>query len=116
MSQGIEALTLTALSVALDAAAVRQEVLASNVANASVPGYVPKRVSFDTEWQRQGEAYVPMVRAHTEPVVGLNVDGAVRLDQEMAAMAQNSAHYTTLVRAMNKHLAVLNAAVTEGKR
>ena len=43
-------------------------------------------------------------------------DGAVRLDSEVAAMAQNGAHYQTLLKALNRHLSVLASAVSEGKR
>ena len=51
-----------------------------------------------------------------QPQVSLSADGAVRLDSEVAAMAQNGTHYQTLMKALNRHLSVLASAVNDGKR
>ena len=125
----IESLTLPSLSLALDAAVMRHQAIASNIANVHTEGYVPQHLSFEAELSRASQdAATPTGRlaSHAEPMT-LNVRmeptaiadeaaGAVHLDREVAAMAQNSMHYQTLLRGLNRHLALLTSAVTEGKR
>ena len=47
MNPNLESATIGAVSVALDAASMRHQALASNIANVSTPGYQPLRVSFE---------------------------------------------------------------------
>ena len=49
MTDGIEAVTRSALALALDAAAMRQQAIATNIANANVIDYVPQRVNFEAQ-------------------------------------------------------------------
>ena len=115
----IDALTVPALSAALDAALVRQQVIAHNIANAHTEGFRPQRVSFDVSLaaaHSQQAAPQVSVDARIETPAGLSIDGAVRLDAEVAAMAQNHAHYQALVKALNRHLSVLAIATSDGKR
>ena len=117
----IEALTVPALSAALDAALVRQRVGAHNIANANTEGFQAQRASFEVAMSTARSASASgavelELSSRLEPQVGLSVDGAVRLDSEVAAMAQNSAHYQALLRALNRHLSVLATAVNDGKR
>lgn len=112
----IEAVTLPALSTALDAAVIRQQVIANNIANANTEGFRAQRVSFNMALDAAGSAAGSNLTARLEPKVSLSADGAVRLDSEMAAMAQNGAHYQALLKAMNRHLSVLASAVSDGKR
>lgn len=116
----IERLTLPALSAAMDAALIRQQVIANNIANASTAGFVAQRVRFDvgftTDAAAGDTASSAPLSAELQPQASLSIDGAVRLDSEVAAMAQNGAHYQTLLRALNRHLSVLTSAVSEGKR
>ena len=49
MTDGIEAVTRSALALALDAASLRQQAIATNIANANVIDYVPQRVSFEAQ-------------------------------------------------------------------
>ena len=113
---GIEALTLPALSTAMDAALIRQQVIANNIANANTPGFQAQRVSFDVALDAAAADGSPELGVQLQPQVSLSVDGAVRLDSEVAAMAQNGAHYQTLMKALNRHLSVLASAVNDGKR
>lgn len=116
-NHGVEALTLNALSTALEAATIRQQVIANNIANVNTPGFVAQRVSFDVAWgEAAGSTFSPELQPQLQPQVSLSADGAVRLDSEMAAMAQNGAHYQTLLKAINRHLSVLSSAVSDGKR
>jgi len=112
---GIDGATWGALSQALDAAVIRQQVFANNIANANTAGFVPQRVSFssivDMENRAVGASSVQLV-----PQFGLSADGAVHLDSEVAAMAQNGAHYQALLRLLNRQFSVMTSAVSEGKR
>jgi len=49
MTDGIEAVTRSALALALDAASLRQQAISTNIANANAIGYVPQRVSFEAQ-------------------------------------------------------------------
>ena len=129
MQGGIEELTVPALSLALDAAVMRQQVHASNIANVHTVGYVPQRLTFEAEmtraWQSRGTSpdstpkpgnlLALHVRAEVAGHSGTAAD-PIHLDREVAAQAQNSMHYQVLLRGLNRHLSVLTSAVTEGKR
>jgi flagellar basal-body rod protein FlgB len=125
----IESLTLPSLSLALDAAVMRHQAIASNIANVHTVGYVPQHLTFEAEMSRvsqdsagstgrsAAEAQPMTLNVRMEPVaIADEAAGAVHLDREVAAMAQNSMHYQTLLRGLNRHLALLTSAVTEGKR
>ena len=121
MSNGIDAVTASALSLALDAANLRHQVIAANIANAGTPGYIPQRLSFEAQvsagLQQAGAPATAQVRAQVVPE--LAADGqprTVQLDTEVAALSQNTLHYQTLVRALNRQLSILASAVSEGKR
>lgn len=121
MSIGIEAITTASLSLALDAASLRQQVIAANIANAGSVGFVPRRVSFEAQVADglralQGGASSPL-QARVEPVLGAQGEPQeVRLDTEVAALTQNNLHYQALVRGLNRHLSILSTAVSEGRR
>ncbi|MBT9457016.1 MAG: flagellar basal body rod protein FlgB [Burkholderiaceae bacterium] len=124
----IEALNLNLLRSALDLASLRQQVIATNIANAGTPGYARQRLSFGDQLQAQWPGWSGEPR-HAEPThqrveaaqVGpdLGADGlgrAVRLDEEVAEMALNSLHYQALMRALSRHFTILHSAATEGRR
>ncbi len=117
MSQSIEAVTTASLSLALDAATLRQQVIAANIANANVPGYTAKTVSFDTVMASAfGGLQGTTLDAHVVP--RLDADGnahAVQIDGEMAELSLNQLQYQTLVAGLNKHLSVLSTAIADGK-
>jgi flagellar basal-body rod protein FlgB len=105
--------TVAAVSAALDAAATRQRVIATNIANASTPGAKPVRVSFGAAVD--DAAAGSSASAPLRPAYRLDT-GPVQIDQEVAAMAQNAAHYQALIRGLNKHFALMSAAVSDGRR
>jgi flagellar basal-body rod protein FlgB len=120
-----ESMTIAAVSTALDAAVLRQQVLAANIANASTVGYVPRRLSFEAEFARAAgagrtaaeDSSALQWRARVEPDLG--ADGAprrVQIDEQMVELARNSVHFQALVKGLNRHLSILAAAVSEGRR
>ncbi len=129
MTEGLEAVTSAALALALDAASMRQQVHATNIANAATPGYGPLRVSFEAqldevraELSARGRLTDASILAEVEPTLEEAPREAggllpqVQLDVEVAAMSQNAAQYQLLLKALSKHYAVLAAAVSDGKK
>ncbi len=128
MTEGLEAVTAAALSLALDAASLRQQAHALNIANASSEGYAPVRVSFEAQLEsaRAELGTTGFVRPGSledvapalEPVGPgpAGMPAKVQLDLEVAAMSHNAGHYHALLRAVSKHYSVLASAVRDGKK
>ena len=127
MTDGIEAVTRSALALALDAASMRQQAIAANIANANVVGYVPQRVSFEAqlvEVQRSMEQSgridafaLAQVRPNIEPAVDdAGVPRQVQLDVEAADMARNAVHYQALVKGLSRHFSLLSMAASDGRK
>ncbi len=124
MSQGIESLTVPTLSAALDAAAMRQQAIAANIANANTPGYVPVHMRFEAVMAQASQTGTGSLADHAsltlQPALisasGGVSGGAVHLDQEVAAMSQNTAHYQALLKGLNRYFSLLSTAISEGRR
>ena len=126
MTTSIEAITTAAVSRALDAATLRHQAIAANIANHAVEGYVPTKVTFAAEFAqlRAGQTATGLdaqtVSAMKPQLVqSFDAQGrpaAVRLDSEMAEMAQNAVHYQALTRGLSRHLAILSTAASDGKK
>lgn len=127
MTDGLEAVTTTALSLALDAASLRQRAIAANIAHHASEGYVPVTVDFAAQIEQARQtlqaggtldaAALAAVRVELQPMLDAQGQPArVRLDAQMADMADNAVQYQALVRALNRHLSMLYSAASDGKR
>jgi flagellar basal-body rod protein FlgB len=129
MTDGIEAVTTAALGLALDAASLRQQAIAANIAQADVEGYVPMTVDFEDQLQeawresngrRQLDpSALSGVAARLRPDTAAAMPGLspkVLLDLQVARMAQNGVHYQALVAGLTKHFAILSTAVSDGRK
>jgi len=125
MAEGIEAITTAALGLALDAAALRHQAIAANIANHATEGYVPMKLNFEAQLASARRNFsgnldafaLSGVKLELEPVLEANGGPArVQLDTEVADMARNSVQFQTLVRGLNRHFAVLSMAASEGKK
>lgn len=129
MTEGIERVTTAALSLALDAAALRQQAISANIANADVPGYQPVTVDFESQLdtaQRvlgEGGGLDMNMLADVSPRIvneaQLQATGLaphVTLDLQMAQLAQNGVQYQALTTALNKQFALMSLAINDGKR
>lgn len=128
MTEGLEAITARVLGLALDAASLRQQAIAANIANANTADYVPVRVSFESQLDearrvlQEGRSIDASSLVGVEPrleragLEGTGLPVKVMLDVEVANLAQNSVHYQALVKGLSKHYAVLSAAVSDGKK
>lgn len=115
----IEPVTLQLVSHALDAASLRHQAVALNIANANVTGARPARVQFE-----QLLADIPArlagggrVDAAEVPAARLTIgSGDISLDEEMTALSSNSLHYQALARALSRHLGIVSLAIQDGRR
>lgn len=116
--------TTAMLGLALDAAVMRQQAIAQNIANASTPGYQRVSVSFESRMAALAASMPPGVTpsladlSNYRPVFEpAGAPGAgVALDMEMADMSQTVLHHQVLLKALNKHLELIGLAINEGKR
>lgn len=112
---------LALLSRALDAAALRQSVHATNVANVDTEGYRRLEVIYSAEQQRLNaatpavDANEALAWAQAEPEVVESADSHVKLDQEMAQMAENAVRYQALLGAIERTLGMLRTAARDGR-
>jgi flagellar basal-body rod protein FlgB len=124
MNNITESSTVSLLSLALDATAMRQQAIARNIANANSPDYQRVGVSFESrvaalrQSVASGQAPSLASLADARPVFEtVGVAGEpVALDTEMAALSENTLHQQVLLKALNKHFALLGSAINEGKR
>lgn len=115
----------------------RQEVVASNLANADTPGYIAKEVPFDA-YLAQAEApggvgvapaatnarhFGSMPGAHALPPPveeegdPTRVDGNnVVLEKEMTKMAENTVGYLTGITLVSRKLRMIRSAIDDSAR
>ncbi|HVE55122.1 MAG TPA: flagellar basal body protein [Ramlibacter sp.] len=127
MSESLEAVTATALRLALDAASLRQQAIATNIANAGTPGYVPLAVSFEDQLVDARRALGNHGRLDAASLSGVqpalrhltapgDVPKPTQLDVEAVGLAQNAVQYQALLKGLNRHYQILSAAVSDGKK
>jgi flagellar basal-body rod protein FlgB len=122
--------TLQTLQASLDARLLRQNVLASNVANVDTPAYRPKDVDFGAAMDEalasmkerdEGRSGFVTARQGADPAIidgeGTTPDGdgnSVDLDKTMAGIAENALQYEAASRAVSKKLAILRYVASDG--
>jgi flagellar basal-body rod protein FlgB len=121
------------LEKGLDAASLRNTVIANNLANVDTPGYKRSDVVFEDELKKaisgQGritgfvtdEKHIPIggaAKTIIEPKVVLQNDTTMRndgnnvdIDREMAAMAKNSIMYQVLAQEINGEFQKMKTAI-----
>lgn len=128
--------TTNSLGAAINFRQLKQNVASSNIANAETPGYKAKKMDFEKALSRAVDIH-GLGRMHTEhedhfPVNGNSIanvradvyenpdvtvtnDGnTVDLEREMAELAENTILYKAAIQLINKKLAGLAYAATEG--
>lgn len=125
------------LERSLDAASLRQKVLANNIANIDTPNFKRSDVSFEQTLQaalsgdalsgrRTHERHIPIgagkleeVKPHVfqEKHTSMRQDGNnVDIDDEMTKLAVNQLQYNALIQRINGTFSKLKYAISEGKR
>lgn len=131
--------TTRALGASVNLRQLRNNVIASNIANAETPGYQAKKVDFEEALARAidleglgskveglqpehfpvGRGALSRVKAdiYENPDVQVSNDGnTVDLHREMSALAENSIMYKAAIQLINKKMAALKYVVSEGGR
>ncbi|MEW5785220.1 MAG: flagellar basal body rod protein FlgB [Bacillota bacterium] len=127
--------TLFRLGKGLDAAALRQRVIAHNLANLNTPGFKRSAVTFEETLSRAKDAAgLPLARTHerhlrqtaapaAEPRVTTETDTYRRIDgnnvdieQEMLEMVANQLRYNSYVQQVNSRFNNWRYVINEGRR
>ena len=112
--------TTDALSASLNFRSLRQNVTASNIANAETPNYKAKVVDFEDALIRAldfGGIERTKPDVYDNPEVNVTNDqNTVDLEKEMATLQENSILYKAALQLINKKLGALRYAVSEGGR
>lgn len=115
--------TQIALEQALQGAAVRQQALANNIANANTPGFVRSDVDFhsqlaqalsssDPQAALEGVSFAPQRdTSGATRVDGSNVD----IDVEMSDLSQNALDYQTMAAVAKSRLHLITIALGGGQ-
>jgi flagellar basal-body rod protein FlgB len=129
--------TTAALGTALNMRLLKHNLISSNVANAETPGYHAKKMDFEEALARaldidgvrgmstsHGEHFSVGAGsvAKTRPDIYENPEGAINndgntvdLEREMSALAENTVMYKAALSLINKKLAALRYAATDGR-
>lgn len=129
------------MSSALNARAIRQDLISSNIANVDTPYYRPRDINFEDVLRREAnkaygekEPVLEMAKTDTAHLGGFDSDGGARpvmfyrdghmarndgnsvdLDVEMSEMNKNSTVYTALVSAYKKNTAIFSSVIDASK-
>ena len=111
--------TQTGLERALTGASLRQQAIASNIANVNTPGYRREDVDFQSALQAAwgDEANVDRVQpaVGTDPSAQVRQDGSsVDIDVEAAAQAKNGLEYETIAQVIKTRTAIIRSAIGIG--
>jgi flagellar basal-body rod protein FlgB len=139
--EGLFSNTITLLGKSVDLRAKNQNLIASNIANAETPNFVPKSLAFEEELQgalknrTNGQRASSLPHQRHIPVRGAGAslqsvsgkiietpaltpgkDGnAVELENEMGKLAENQIMFNASVQMLTKKFEGLRSAIREGK-
>ena len=124
--------SFTLLERSLNAASLRQNVIANNIANTDTPNYKRSEVVFEQLLQKEMQGkYIPITRTHAnhlplqrgmdeiQPKVvqdhaetAMNNNGNnVDIDKEMAMLAENQLYYNLLVQQTSHEFHMLRTSI-----
>ena len=137
MSSGLFDKTTNALATSLGMRQLRHTVTSSNIANAETPGYQARKMDFEGALQRAldmdgmnslstsdskhipvGGVSVTKTRPdiYEDPEGVVNNDGnSVDHEKEMSALSENAVLYKAALQLINKKMAALKYAASEGR-
>jgi flagellar basal-body rod protein FlgB len=130
-----------AMEKALDGSALRQRMIANNIANVETPNYKAMEVTFEDQLkqalqQGTGSSIKMMATdprhitinngstiANVQPAIETVKDFSIRndknnvdIDRESAKLAQNEIYYDTVTRMMNDEFSLLRMVISEGRK
>jgi flagellar basal-body rod protein FlgB len=104
----------------LQAASLRQRVLANNVANVNTPGFKRSRVDFEDQLSQvlkdggDADSVQPLVVEETDSI-GREDGNNVDIELEMTRMAENQIYYAALTRQLSDQFARLRTVINGGR-
>ncbi len=111
------------LGLALDAANMRQQAIAQNIANVNTPGYIRASVSFESRMAAMAEASQrgapPSLESlsHFRPFIEYDeTPEAIQIDRELTEMSETVLHHQALLKVLNRQFELIGLAINEGKR
>jgi flagellar basal-body rod protein FlgB len=116
MINAMEGLGASMVKVALDAAALRHQAIAHNIANLHSPGFVPLTVSFESQLEALRRGQPPGKPELVEQFDKAPGPRPQDVDMEMVALAENTIHYQALIKGMGTQLAILSDVANDQKR
>jgi flagellar basal-body rod protein FlgB len=116
--------TINLLSNRLDYRSKRHTVVVSNIANIDTPGYKPSDVTFKDEFDKAGQ--LTLKKTHAKHIPPQDSNGSVnyevttseenvKIDTEMANLAENNLMYNTTVEMLARKFRGLNTVLKETK-
>jgi len=118
-------ITYLLVKKSIDAAALRQKVIANNVANVNTKNFKRSDVVFEDmllkEIKRENIDFHKLESLEPEVVTdnstSMRMDGNnVDIDLEMTNMAANNILYNTLVTQLNTRFSILKNVISEGRK
>lgn len=117
-------ITYKLIKKSLDAGALRQKVLANNIANLNTRGFKRSDVVFEEALKEELKKNNSLEKAAAiEPVVvkdnttSMREDGNnVDIDMEMSNVAANTILYNTLITQLNTRMSIMRHIISEGRK
>ncbi len=123
------------LKKTLDLRSAKQQIIASNIANADTPGYAPARFEFEQELQQAIQSTGSSQNTHPGHIAiggsnlasvtgtttrepdsrGIGDQNGVSIDQEMMDLAENQLMYETAAQLLKKKLSQLSYVIQGGQ-
>jgi flagellar basal-body rod protein FlgB len=127
ISSESDRVTSALVGLALDAATLRHQVVANNLANNHSTAYQPQRVNFEEQLSALRHAVAthapvtPAVLEHVRPFIEREAfkgtgSMAELIDMELVKLSQNAVHYQALLKALDRQFGIVALAVNEGRR
>ncbi|OHX12070.1 hypothetical protein BI347_00110 [Chromobacterium sphagni] len=107
--------------LALDGLVARQQVIAQNIANLNTPGYTPMRVEFESALQSVAAgagdgANAVRIKPDLRQAAPTGQAAQAELSHQVSMLADTVLRYQTLIKGVNKQLAIMQLAVSDGRR
>jgi flagellar basal-body rod protein FlgB len=113
MLDALNGVGMSMAKLAVDAAALRHQAIAHNLANLNSENYVSLRVSFDAQLAAAGQAQKPELVQEFDRGIGPRPQD---VDMEMVNLAQNTIHYQALMHGISRQYSILRDVINEGKK
>lgn len=114
----MDEMSVALVAKALDGLSMRAVATAHNVANANSETYTPMRVSFEESLRKAAEQGPEAVRALAPEMTREapeTVNGALRLDLEMATATKTAMRYAALVDVLGRQIQLERIMVRGGQ-